>query len=152
MWTIVSPKIFIILIQSQDQFECRDGFCLHHRFLCDGDADCRSGEDEINCTESFNTNCPGHEFTCRDRHFCIKSKGDELKKEHYVLYLRSPPLTPQPCHRFSHWKNNWKIKHPHPSTLLEYHIYLPMNYSPIPIIASIHNFSRTRLQKNGRTW
>ena len=32
-----------------DEFQCNQGQCITERWLCDGDSDCPSGEDELNC-------------------------------------------------------------------------------------------------------
>jgi hypothetical protein len=31
------------------EFRCADGQCIHIKFLCDGDTDCRDGSDETKC-------------------------------------------------------------------------------------------------------
>ena len=34
---------------SHEQFQCEPGECIYSRFVCDGEADCSNGNDEINC-------------------------------------------------------------------------------------------------------
>lgn len=36
---------------SDDQFECANGLCIQHPWVCDGDNDCKDYSDEVNCTK-----------------------------------------------------------------------------------------------------
>jgi len=38
---------------SEYEYECSDGRCLERAWLCDGQNDCSSGEDELNCSTSL---------------------------------------------------------------------------------------------------
>ncbi|GAA6084184.1 low-density lipoprotein receptor-related protein 1B, partial, partial [Tachysurus ichikawai] len=34
---------------AQDQFQCHNNLCISAKWLCDGQEDCKTGEDERNC-------------------------------------------------------------------------------------------------------
>ncbi|XP_065832089.1 low-density lipoprotein receptor-related protein 4-like [Oscarella lobularis] len=50
-------------------FECDNGLCIPKEWQCDGDWDCRDGEDEFGCPAS--RNCSAGEFRCANGH-CIR--------------------------------------------------------------------------------
>lgn len=45
---------------ADEQFACKDGRCIMRTWLCDGVADCRHAEDEMNCPSV----CDVGQFTC----------------------------------------------------------------------------------------
>lgn len=49
---------------ADDQFACKDGRCIMITWLCDGMADCRRAEDEMNCPSV----CDEGQFTCPRYH------------------------------------------------------------------------------------
>ncbi|MBT6773915.1 hypothetical protein HOA91_00950 [Candidatus Woesearchaeota archaeon] len=57
---------------TSNQYECDSGFCISKLYLCDGDEDCNSGEDEDNCSPTCNDECsPSGKKEC---------VGDDWKK------------------------------------------------------------------------
>ena len=50
--------------------------CVKTSNVCDGDADCEGGQDEVGCGEKTGnrtTACHPEEFQCLEKHFCIHS-------------------------------------------------------------------------------
>lgn len=54
----------------QDRYQCRDKQCIWDSWLCDGQKDCDSGEDEDNCRFGPKT-CSTQEFKCAHTMGCI---------------------------------------------------------------------------------
>lgn len=50
-----------------EQFRCDSGRCLPKSFVCDGDNDCRNGEDETNCSAA----CGDKTFRCHSDGRCL---------------------------------------------------------------------------------
>jgi len=64
-------------ICDNDSFTCKSGDCVPKRWVCDGTADCPSGDDEHNCPHSDqscrNLTLKGEEtYLCNDGFTCIK--------------------------------------------------------------------------------
>ena len=51
-------------------FKCRESYCLPYELVCDGVAQCPSGEDEYRCTFNSDRVCPGL-FRCKHTQTCI---------------------------------------------------------------------------------
>lgn len=54
-----------------DTFQCRDGTCISHYYLCDKSDDCGDNSDESECVRF---NCPKEAFQCDDGHCISKAK------------------------------------------------------------------------------
>ena len=40
---------FVLTYLMQEEFSCSDGTCISKDYVCDGENDCNSGEDERDC-------------------------------------------------------------------------------------------------------
>ena len=41
--------LFGLTYLMQEEFSCSDGTCISKDYVCDGEIDCNSGEDELEC-------------------------------------------------------------------------------------------------------
>eukprot|EP01084_Bolivina_argentea_P234908 395438_1 len=58
----------------KQEFKCDDGECIWKGFVCNGESDCRNGEDEhMQCDYSLIT-CPDDMFMCKSTGTCIEEK------------------------------------------------------------------------------
>ena len=63
-------------------FKCHNFYCIACLAICDGQHDCREGEDESVCPLS---SCPGL-LRCRGEHRCIEKNDDAM-----IMYIASIP-------------------------------------------------------------
>nr|XP_033778769.1 basement membrane-specific heparan sulfate proteoglycan core protein isoform X4 [Geotrypetes seraphini] len=54
----------------RDEARCPNGQCIPRDYLCDGERDCRDGEDELNCGTT--SPCEPNEFKCRNGRCALK--------------------------------------------------------------------------------
>lgn len=55
---------------ASDEFQCNNGFCISHNWVCDKNNDCKDGSDEVNCNSET---CSADRFKCVTSGHCIFS-------------------------------------------------------------------------------
>ncbi|OQR73945.1 hypothetical protein BIW11_09410, partial [Tropilaelaps mercedesae] len=76
LYLLISLRIILTVYAAtgcaNDMFECRNKWCIPTIFLCDGDLDCETHEDESNCPLANNrTTCNPEQFRCETDGLCI---------------------------------------------------------------------------------
>ncbi|KAK1797543.1 hypothetical protein P4O66_000836 [Electrophorus voltai] len=70
--TLLQPTLFLpITVEkdcevrcTEDQFQCHNNLCISAKWLCDGQEDCKTGEDEVNCLGTVLPSCALNEYVC----------------------------------------------------------------------------------------
>uniref|UniRef100_A0A3Q4M5D6 Very low density lipoprotein receptor n=1 Tax=Neolamprologus brichardi TaxID=32507 RepID=A0A3Q4M5D6_NEOBR len=60
---------------SPSEMQCRSGECIHKKWRCDGDSDCKDGSDEANCRMYITVRtCGSDQFKCDDGNCILSSR------------------------------------------------------------------------------
>ncbi|XP_061586431.1 very low-density lipoprotein receptor [Cololabis saira] len=67
--SVAAPSAFLPIRCSLGSKLCKDGTdCVHYNYICDGEADCRDGSDEEDCSSE----CENDQFQCAHGKKCIE--------------------------------------------------------------------------------